>query len=171
MVFNNTIRIKYFALVCVVAGINSTGNSQQEAPNPKHSADSAHYTAAINTWTSTNRPVQPEQGQEQNLATGSYQADNTEVREPLHQQPWFTSPNDLGRRWHNLRRRCYRQQRSQNFSFTVVSYNVLADGLLQSNSYLYNGSEDWLKDWQYRRGNLLKELLHYNADVRIIFFI
>ena len=86
--------------------------------------------------------------------------------EPL-QQPCFTSPDKLGRRWHNLRRKCYRPQRNQNFTFKVVSYNVLADGLLHSNSHLYCGSEEWLKDWEYRRKNLLKELLSYKADVSI----
>jgi len=41
----------------------------------------------------------------------------------------------------------------------------LADGLLYSNSHLYCGTEEWLKHWEYRRRNLLKELSYYNADV------
>ena len=88
-----------------------------------------------------------------------------EQRDPSLQQPLFTSPSDLGRRWHSLRRRCYHKQRSRNFNFTVVSYNVLADGLLWCNSHLYSGTEEWLKHWEYRRRNLLEELSYYNADV------
>lgn len=87
--------------------------------------------------------------------------------DPSLQEPFFISSSDVGRRWHSLHRRCYHEQRSQNFSFTVISYNILADGLLHTHSDLYSGVEQWMKDWEYRRRNLLKEILHYNADVSL----
>ncbi|XP_022796907.1 protein angel homolog 2-like isoform X2 [Stylophora pistillata] len=123
------------------------------------------YGTPVYPLTTTDKPVQSSQGEEKNAVTGCYQEYQAEAKEHIHQQPCFTSPDNLGRRWHKLRKRCYHPQRNQNFSFKVVSYNVLADGLLHSNSHLYNGSEEWLKDWDYRRRNLLKELLYYNADV------
>lgn len=123
------------------------------------------YGTPVYPSTTTDKSVQSSQGEEKNAVTGCYQEYQAEAKKPIHQQPCFTSPDNLGRRWHKLRKRCYHPQRNQNFSFKVVSYNVLADGLLQSNSHLYNGSEEWLKDWDYRRRNLLKELLYYNADV------
>ena len=91
-------------------------------------------------------------------------SDSCEV-DPSLQEPLFTAPSAVGRRWHSLRRRCYHWQRSQNFSFKVVSYNVLADGLLHANSHLYTGTESWVQLWEYRKKNLLQEILHYDADV------
>ena len=140
------------------AGGNNDGNYDHWAPNPTYSSDLSHH-GAVSTCTSSDRPPQPE------IERASYQGNNMEQIDPLLQPPHFTSPSDLGRRWHYLRRRCYHQQRNRNFSFTVVSYNVLADGLLYSNSHLYSGSEEWVKHWEYRRRNLLKELSYYNADV------
>ena len=139
--------------------IKNVGNYDNWAHNPRNAYDLSPYNAG-NTSPSANGPLQPEHGGEQySMATAS-----GEVTDPLSQQPMFTS-SDVGRKWHYLHRRCSQPQRSRNFSFTVVSYNVLADGLLHSNSHLYNGTEQWLKHWEYRRRNLLKELLHYNADV------
>lgn len=86
--------------------------------------------------------------------------------DPSLQEPLFSVSSAVGRRWHSLRRRCYHWQRSQNFSFKVVSYNVLADGLLHANSHLYTGTEPWVQLWEYRKRNLLQEILHYDADVR-----
>lgn len=144
---------------------SNAGSCDHQAPNPTYSSDLSCHSA-VNRCTSTNRPLQPEQEREQcSMATGCYQVNDTEQSDLLLRQPLFTSPSDLGRRWHHLRKRCYHPQRSHNFSFTVVSYNVLADGLLYSNSHLYSGTEQWLKHWEYRRRNLLKELFYYNADV------
>lgn len=97
---------------------------------------------------------------------GYFQQENLDNQiNPAEQPALFSSPLELGRRWYRLHRTCYRQQRSQNFGFTVVSYNVLADGLLNAHSDLYAGTEQWLQQWEYRRRNLLKEILHYKADV------
>ncbi|XP_002163613.2 protein angel homolog 2 [Hydra vulgaris] len=56
-----------------------------------------------------------------------------------------------------------------NFEFTVASYNVLADCLLKEHSYLYRNAQSinspWLLDWNYRKHNLLKEIIYADADV------
>ena len=117
---------------------------------------------------SANRPLQQEQGDEQSSIAGCCEGNNhcDFQIDPSVQEPLFTSPSVVGRRWHKLRaRKCHYQQRSQNFRFVVVSYNVLADGLLHANSHLYSGTESWVQQWEYRRRNLLQEILHYNADV------
>ena len=87
---------------------------------------------------------------------------------------FFTSFTNLGRSW------CKRslpehleRSRSNNFEFTVASYNVLADQLMRENPYLYaqgKRRDPGLFEWNYRKHNLLKEIKHANADVRFEFF-
>lgn len=54
---------------------------------------------------------------------------------------------------------------SEDFWFTVVSYNLLSDRLLFENKFLYEGCNQEVLNWEFRRENLLRELLGYNADV------
>lgn len=49
--------------------------------------------------------------------------------------------------------------------FTVLSYNVLAQGLLEDNPYLYHHCHEEVLRWPLRRQNLLTELREANADV------
>lgn len=48
--------------------------------------------------------------------------------------------------------------------FTVMSYNVLAQGLLEDNPYLYQHCHEDVLQWTLRRKNLLAELKEINAD-------
>ncbi|CAK9319491.1 unnamed protein product [Citrullus colocynthis] len=48
-------------------------------------------------------------------------------------------------------------------SFTVLSYNILADVYATSESYSYCPS--WALSWPYRRQNLLREIVGYHADI------
>jgi CCR4-NOT transcription complex subunit 6 len=48
-------------------------------------------------------------------------------------------------------------------TFTVVSYNVLAD--LYATNEMYSYCPPWALSWAYRRQNLLKELVGYRADI------
>ena len=113
---------------------------------------------------STSGPLGHERGMENPFVTGCHK----EHDDPSLQEPLFSSPSALGRRWHFPFRSCYHRQRSQNFRFKVVSYNLLADGLLHSNSNLYTSTAKWLQQWEYRRRNLLQEMLYYNADVSTV---
>lgn len=47
--------------------------------------------------------------------------------------------------------------------FTLLSYNLLAD--LYATAEQFNYCPSWALAWPYRRLNLLKELLSYNADI------
>lgn len=49
--------------------------------------------------------------------------------------------------------------------FTVMSYNVLAQGLLEDNPFLYQHCHEDVLQWPLRRQNLLTELREVNADI------
>ena len=47
--------------------------------------------------------------------------------------------------------------------FTVLTYNVLAD--LYATSELYHYTPSWALSWNYRRQNILKEIVMHDADI------
>jgi protein angel len=51
--------------------------------------------------------------------------------------------------------------------FTVMSYNILAQELLESHLYLYDKHESSALKWGHRKEILLSEIREANADVRI----
>ncbi|XP_037541137.1 protein angel homolog 2 [Nematolebias whitei] len=51
------------------------------------------------------------------------------------------------------------------FDFSVMSYNILSQELLQDNAYLYGHCEPSVLPWDYRLPNLLTEILQLNADI------
>ena len=52
--------------------------------------------------------------------------------------------------------------------FSVVSYNVLAQDLLHKNQYLYTRCPPELLTWEYRKWNILNELVESTADVSVL---
>eukprot|EP00252_Welwitschia_mirabilis_P025063 TRINITY_DN7692_c0_g1_i1.p1 TRINITY_DN7692_c0_g1~~TRINITY_DN7692_c0_g1_i1.p1 ORF type:complete len:614 (-),score=96.22 TRINITY_DN7692_c0_g1_i1:751-2592(-) len=48
-------------------------------------------------------------------------------------------------------------------TFTVLSYNILSD--LYATIELYGYCPSWALSWPYRRQNLLREIVHYHADI------
>ncbi|KAK2855902.1 hypothetical protein Q5P01_004637 [Channa striata] len=54
---------------------------------------------------------------------------------------------------------------STAFDFSVMSYNILSQELLQDNSYLYEHCDPRVLSWDYRRPNLLTEIQQHNADI------
>ncbi|XP_022685534.1 carbon catabolite repressor protein 4 homolog 1 [Setaria italica] len=48
-------------------------------------------------------------------------------------------------------------------TFTVLSYNILADTYATSDTYSY--CPTWALSWAYRRQNLLREIIGYHADI------
>ena len=50
--------------------------------------------------------------------------------------------------------------------FSVATYNVLAQNLLQDNVYLYSHCADRFLAWDYRSANLLREISFLQPDVR-----
>ncbi|NWR75770.1 ANGE2 protein, partial [Centropus unirufus] len=51
------------------------------------------------------------------------------------------------------------------FDFTVMSYNILSQNLLEDNSYLYKHCRKHLLIWAYRFPNILQEIKQLDADV------
>jgi len=54
-------------------------------------------------------------------------------------------------------------QTSSLGTFTVLSYNILADAYATSDAYSY--CPTWALSWTYRRQNLLREIIGYHADI------
>ncbi|XP_069787423.1 protein angel homolog 2 isoform X2 [Narcine bancroftii] len=51
------------------------------------------------------------------------------------------------------------------FDFSVLSYNILAQDLLEDNSYLYRHCSQPLLQWGFRFPNILKEVKQFDADI------
>ncbi|XP_010640848.1 protein angel homolog 2 isoform X3 [Fukomys damarensis] len=52
-----------------------------------------------------------------------------------------------------------------NFDFSVMSYNILSQDLLEDNSHLYRHCRRPILHWSFRFPNILKEIKHFDADV------
>ncbi|CAI9567247.1 unnamed protein product [Staurois parvus] len=53
----------------------------------------------------------------------------------------------------------------KQFDFTVLSYNILSQDLIEQNSHLYQHCPPSILHWDYRWPNLLQELQHWEADI------
>ncbi|NP_001388317.1 protein angel homolog 2 isoform 2 [Rattus norvegicus] len=51
------------------------------------------------------------------------------------------------------------------FDFSVMSYNILSQELLEDNSHLYRHCRRPVLHWSFRFPNILKEIKHFDADV------
>ena len=71
----------------------------------------------------------------------------------------------VDRKWKVILNKNYTGRRYLNFS--VVSYNVLAQNLIEANDHLYTGLEPYYLSWEYRSQNLLKEIKRYSPDVSL----
>ena len=59
------------------------------------------------------------------------------------------------------------RSRYPHFQFHIISYNILAQRLIEDNRRLYNGCAEADLDWSQRRDRLLSEILNQDADVRV----
>ncbi|XP_077013899.1 protein angel homolog 2 [Tamandua tetradactyla] len=51
------------------------------------------------------------------------------------------------------------------FDFSVMSYNILSQDLLEDNSHLYRHCRRPVLHWSFRFPNILREIKHFDADV------
>ena len=58
----------------------------------------------------------------------------------------------------------------KQLDFTVASYNVLAQNLLEDHRELYEGCGESFLKWQYRRQNLLRDIKKHQPDVSYYLF-
>ncbi|KAM4690841.1 protein angel homolog 1 isoform 2-T2 [Rhinophrynus dorsalis] len=69
----------------------------------------------------------------------------------------------LWRDWEDL---CDQQPiREKHFDFSVLSYNILAQDLVNQNPELYQHCDPFILSWEYRWGFILQELQHWEADI------
>ncbi|CAD5121363.1 DgyrCDS9886 [Dimorphilus gyrociliatus] len=72
------------------------------------------------------------------------------------------------RRWHkviNFNEKIKYKKAQQFIDFSIASYNLLAQNLLEDNRYLYKHCEDWMLSWDYRRNKLIEELSYRRSDI------
>ncbi|KAM4772032.1 protein angel homolog 2 isoform 1-T2 [Rhinophrynus dorsalis] len=100
---------------------------------------------------------------------------------PLHGPPGFPLPSsntvkvkgEIRRQWEDFSHYYTEKSKGENlqgrspvtFDFTVMSYNILSQDLLEDNSHLYSHCRRPLLFWSYRLPNILKELEEMNADI------
>lgn len=53
------------------------------------------------------------------------------------------------------------------FQFTLMSYNILAQDLMQQSSELYLHCHPDILNWNYRFANLMQEFQHWDPDVSV----
>ncbi|XP_071063819.1 protein angel homolog 2 isoform X6 [Dasypus novemcinctus] len=63
----------------------------------------------------------------------------------------------------NVAPRC--EDSESKFDFSVMSYNILSQDLLEDNSHLYRHCRRSVLHWSFRFPNILREIKHFDADV------
>ncbi|XP_064411651.1 protein angel homolog 2 [Latimeria chalumnae] len=58
-----------------------------------------------------------------------------------------------------------RGEEQEEFDFTVMSYNILSQDLLEDNAHLYRHCKRAILQWSYRVSNILQEVQQMNADI------
>ncbi|KAJ8355817.1 hypothetical protein SKAU_G00186110 [Synaphobranchus kaupii] len=85
--------------------------------------------------------------------------------------PKTGQPAEIKRQWEDFsdlykhRSKSCDGQPDRPFDFSVMSYNILSQQLLQDNAYLYKHCHSSILDWNHRFPSILKELAHHNADI------
>ncbi|XP_067680490.1 protein angel homolog 2-like isoform X1 [Haliotis asinina] len=94
-----------------------------------------------------------------------HQGRRTETQKDLV-DPEVTDRMKLPREWEYTR---YGQEhercRHAGLEFSVMSYNVLAQRLLEDHGYLYREADTQILQWKYRRERLLEEITSHAPDV------
>lgn len=60
---------------------------------------------------------------------------------------------------------CENDTKYKSFNFSLLSYNILAQELLEKNAFLYDWSDVRVLNWDYRRQLLLNEIKLFDADI------
>ncbi|XP_075060336.1 protein angel homolog 2 isoform X2 [Mixophyes fleayi] len=89
---------------------------------------------------------------------------------PMHGTSEVSSPQTevkagAKRRWEDFGHLYRERPRERKFDFTVMSYNILSQDLLEDNCSLYSHCRRPYLFWNYRLPNILHELQEMNADI------
>lgn len=95
------------------------------------------------------------------------QAANERAAASPHLSLLAPPPSGLQRRWEAVASSAGVEpaEGSAAFDFSVVSYNVLSQELLEGNAYLYRHCHPAVLPWSHRLPNLLAEIQRLDADV------
>ncbi|KAK3093393.1 hypothetical protein FSP39_015000 [Pinctada imbricata] len=66
---------------------------------------------------------------------------------------------DFGRHYYRA------DSRAHSLEFSVMSYNILAQDLLEDNIYLYQGFKQNVLDWEKRKHKIMDEITFYKPDI------
>ena len=55
------------------------------------------------------------------------------------------------------------------FEFSVASYNILAQDMIEQHYHLYRHCDDQHLHWSYRQRNIIHKLNKHNPDVSVLF--
>ncbi|XP_069811061.1 protein angel homolog 2 isoform X2 [Dendropsophus ebraccatus] len=72
---------------------------------------------------------------------------------------------EVQRKWEDFSHLYQQRSSREKFDFTVMSYNILSQDLLEDNSSLYSHCRRPYLFWNYRLPNILRELQEMNADI------
>ena len=143
-----------------------------------------HFRGALNNYARFNSPRIPSnmhQFQEAQATQGQWNA--RYVQRNFGHTNTITSTNGIQNKGHkakayldkntvSMRRKWQAmpevdQCRPNEFTFSLVTYNLLSDSLLFENMFLYEECDQDYLNWGYRKEKLLAELLGYDAEVSL----
>ncbi|XP_041831423.1 protein angel homolog 2 isoform X2 [Melanotaenia boesemani] len=118
----------------------------------------------------------PEQPKDSGKWTGPPSKASSPSRPSHHLNPWqvveqppppgiLLPCKPLQRHWETCHSGPHPPRYSAVFDFSVMSYNILSQELLQDNAYLYRHCDPSILHWEYRLPNLLAEIQQHDADI------
>lgn len=73
----------------------------------------------------------------------------------------------LGKKTKSLKLNRQKKQKTQEVEFTIMTYNILAQRLLEDHHHLYGSSSPSATDWNLRRRRLVAEISYHRPDVGV----
>ncbi|CAF0732824.1 unnamed protein product [Adineta steineri] len=90
---------------------------------------------------------------------------HTEISNKREKYSHF-EPNLPKRTWSNtIYEEHLIKSRYHHFNFHIISYNILAQKLIEDNESLYDDCQENNLKWNHRKERLLREILHQDADI------
>ncbi|XP_047184358.1 protein angel homolog 2 isoform X2 [Scophthalmus maximus] len=168
------------------AGTRTQTPKSKPKPNPWFREGGAEQQGGNRTNTKA-AEEQPRDGSGGGLPrwTGSRSQPSSSSSAPHPPNPWQvagadrqppppgTFPSDEGAPGKSLQRHwetspacgAYPPPPGAAFDFSVMSYNILSQELLQDNAYLYRHCDPGVLPWEHRLPNLLAEIRQHGADI------
>ncbi|XP_044024996.1 protein angel homolog 2 isoform X2 [Siniperca chuatsi] len=149
-------------------GTEEQGGCERNTKGPEgqlryRSSDGGQRTGLLSQPCSTSLPPNPWE-----VAGASRQPPPPGPCPPVRQQDDVKPVKSLQRHW-EASPACSTDLQppgdSTAFDFSVMSYNILSQELLQDNVYLYRHCNPGVLPWSHRLPNLLAEIQQYDADI------